>query len=603
MSTLSDIIDAAADEVLPQNLSVNDRAMEIVDTIQADLPRAISNHLRSQLEIYYVEGTGENRLDNSLLLLEREFDPDDLSAPPETFNDNIDIIEGQYLAYAAPYSTYPGGSNDGLIAGIDFRDTITIRRGQFPNNIIIRGRWPYPPDVSGYVAAYCFVSYGNYHTGVPDVPVVSQQVGNLTAFQHPYDWTLTGDANYVTVLNEFFLTYTEGDGNDIAAEIGLVLHASDEGGAFFDAAVEVGTFTDSVDRLWRVKHLGPNPYNKPFIIFLPYDGVDVHTGVADHKAMLEYLVGLGLVEPSWWINGVALGVEIHGGVSEWFNGAFSVTFTGEGAEIPPPDQIEFNGTFDKPDGWDELWFGGKGIFAGELSFQGSPQFAGTQHDFDAEVDKSYRITITVNAVTEGGVAVGLVEDEDYDNMALGTTRTAPGTYEQTLYAGQPYNTIFVSARLSGDNSFKVGSISFVEVPNNRLVNGDFETILGAGWEGFYFDGKWTEDGRVFFDSTGDWGPVVPYSGIHQPQTFVPGKYYQVTILDLVRTAGAVRATFGGGTQRDGPEWATSGNPVARLLANTGNNHFYIMPAGDGFEGDFEEVILNGPYDTDIVDGD
>lgn len=179
-------------------------------------------------------------------------------------------------------------------------------------------------------------------------------------------------------------------------------------------------------------------------------------------------------------------------------------------------------------------------------------------------------------------------------------------------AGLSINHLYVNSPAFGIETFR--SVVIVELvsysyefsgsgevipapPSNLLTNGDFSTA-DAGWSGFWYAGKTVDYGnlRAVFDAGS-----VAYDGLAQSIEFTPGKYYQYEFTQN-RTAGGMRVSFNGGTQRDGATHSTSDTFKARLLANTGNNQFYITPTDPPFQGWLDDVKLTGPWDTNIVDG-
>ena len=89
------------------------------------------------------------------------------------------------------------------------------------------------------------------------------------------------------------------------AEIGFFLHAANSAIPFADAGEQLGNFTDSSDRAWKVG-VQTAPAG-PYYMFIP-EG-DVLTGTVDFKAGLDFLRSKGRLTGEEWFNGLAFGIE------------------------------------------------------------------------------------------------------------------------------------------------------------------------------------------------------------------------------------------------------------------------------------------------------
>lgn len=222
---------------------------------------------------------------------------------PVVLGDREFFSRGDFIAYAAPWSTYEG-PNAGLKQGVDFADTIVVNPGSFPADSTFTWHWPLTPPKESGVYGYNAVSFGSYDGGIPEKPIESRKVEDIKELSETFTFTMarpTGDFN---VLTEFFLT-EEKMGEKKVAEIGFFLHASKSAIAFVEDGEQLGTFADAGGRKWKVA-VQPAPAG-PYFMFLPSD--DVPDGTVDFKAALDFLSAKGKLTGMEWFNGLAFGVE------------------------------------------------------------------------------------------------------------------------------------------------------------------------------------------------------------------------------------------------------------------------------------------------------
>ncbi len=89
------------------------------------------------------------------------------------------------------------------------------------------------------------------------------------------------------------------------AEIGFFLRAAKSAMPYAEAGEQLGTYTDSFKRAWKVaKQAGPQG---PYFMFIPVG--DVLEGTIDFKAGLDFLKEKKQVTGEEWFTGLAFGVE------------------------------------------------------------------------------------------------------------------------------------------------------------------------------------------------------------------------------------------------------------------------------------------------------
>lgn len=224
-------------------------------------------------------------------------------AEPKALADKDFFSKGNFIAYAAPWSTYEG-PNSGLKRDTDFADEITVDEKEFPNGTGFTWHWPLTPPKESGVYGYNAVSYGSYDGGVPETPVEARQVKEIRTLSETFSYEMARPVGDFNVLTEFFLTAKKG-GDEKVAEIGFFLHASKSAVQFFEAGEQLGSYTDATHRKWKVA-AQPAPAG-PYYMFLPDS--DVLEGTVDFKAALDFLKARKKFTGAEWFNGLAFGIE------------------------------------------------------------------------------------------------------------------------------------------------------------------------------------------------------------------------------------------------------------------------------------------------------
>ena len=221
---------------------------------------------------------------------------------PRILADKEFYTQGSFIAYAGPWSTYFGAGMT-LKHGVDYADEISVRPETFPANVDFSWHWPLVLSKHTGVYGYNALSFGSYDGGVPAVPIAAQQVKGIITLAETFRCAWARPVGDFNVLSEFFLT--EKPGGAKVAEIGFFLRAAKSAVAFADAGEQLGTFTDTTGRAWKVGKQ-PAPHG-PYYMFIPAG--EVLAGRLDCKAALDFLRAKGQVTGEEWFNGIAFGIE------------------------------------------------------------------------------------------------------------------------------------------------------------------------------------------------------------------------------------------------------------------------------------------------------
>lgn len=238
---------------------------------------------------------------------------------PTVLGDQKFYSKGSFIAYAAPWSTYraPGSA---LKHGVDFADEIAVQPDTFPANVEFSWHWPLTPAKSTGVYGYNAVSFGSYDGGLPQVPIAARQVKEIDALVETFRFEAARPIGDFNVLTEFFLTKKAG--GEKVAEIGFFLRSAKSAIAFASAGEQLGTFTDSFSRAWKVAKQ-PAPHG-PYYMFIPAG--EVLAGSIDFKAALGFLRARGRVTGEEWFAGLAFGIEPVSGSGSLRVQSLSVTY-------------------------------------------------------------------------------------------------------------------------------------------------------------------------------------------------------------------------------------------------------------------------------------
>lgn len=256
-------------------------------------------------------------------------DPTDLStyfSPALQDEVNYAPNGSKYLAYLAPYGK---GS---LVHGTDYKDELYYTPAQFPNRSRLKGFWP--TSTSGVKGYLQFATRGNYDGGVPKVATSPIRVGALNNFYIDIDWSFPGSLN-ANYLDEYYINSTSGNPNTKTAEIGQFLYAPQSTkdylaiGEYYSGHpnIDYGTYTDPDGLTWRVRSLyNPTKPAARYITFIRSNGAPYFKGRMDKKHQLLWLIGVGAINATGYINGYATGIEIIGGSYDVYLNKWADTF-------------------------------------------------------------------------------------------------------------------------------------------------------------------------------------------------------------------------------------------------------------------------------------
>jgi len=221
---------------------------------------------------------------------------------PRVLGDQEFFSKGNFIAYAAPWSTY-SGPGAALKHGVDFLDEITVRPESFPANSEFTWHWPLTPAKGQGVYGYNALSFGSYDGGIPEKPVGPRMISEITKLSETFSFAFARPVGDFNLLTEFFLTDQSG-GKQIA-EIGFFLHTSQSAISFANDGEQLGNFTDATGRVWKVS-IQTAPVG-PYYMFIPNG--DVLTGSIDFKAALDFLREKNKLTGTEWFSGLAFGIE------------------------------------------------------------------------------------------------------------------------------------------------------------------------------------------------------------------------------------------------------------------------------------------------------
>lgn len=388
------------------------------------------------------------------------------SAPP--VDNRVTLTEGQGYT-AGAYGAYPAmwykSVDPTFNEGDEFTCSMRVTPGDFPNNVEINWSVPATPPASAGVYGYLTVYRGNYDGGRPPTATTPWQVGNLTSFTETFSLTIPTGTDFV-VLNEFYLTNAAGAENDKAFEIAHWLHAPAASLTAFNAAPQIGTFTDPQGRAWDVANFGPNPAGADYIVFLLDSRADLLSGSIDKRAALNWLVTQGVIGTHLWVNGTAIGIEPVTGAGQAVVSAYDVAFAGSGAEIAAPVEpvdLIVNGDFDTEDNWIGLWYSGKSYDYGaqRAVFDATPAYDGISQTLAAPLTAGEYYTLSYTLTRTAGSILPRLTGGTNRN---GIERSASGTYTETLLANSGNNAVEF---LPMDNGFSgtIDNVSLISAPS------------------------------------------------------------------------------------------------------------------------------------------
>ncbi|MET0240389.1 MAG: hypothetical protein ABW184_10890 [Sphingobium sp.] len=221
--------------------------------------------------------------------------------------DRENHFQGQYMAYASPWSIF---FDKELVHGKDYKDTITVQPDTFPDNTVIRTRWPVDRPMKSGVWGYHAIGFGMYDANTsPPIRIEPRRVKDIKRFVQTFDYEWFKSPNF-NLLNEFYLTKKPGNTDEKIIEIGFLLHLPPGEGVWPHGLKHIGTYRDRARREWAINQINT------FVIISPKDQKDVLKGKLDVREFLRELVRLKIITGDEWFNGIAFGMEPVKGAGE-----------------------------------------------------------------------------------------------------------------------------------------------------------------------------------------------------------------------------------------------------------------------------------------------
>jgi hypothetical protein len=192
--------------------------------------------------------------------------------------------------------------------GVDYSN-LTSYDAACPNGVTINWLYPFAKPTTAGVYGYLLIAWDQYDNGQPGLPAGSKRVDAIQALTISYSLSYYNAIGEYDQLTEAYLRDATGAKK---VEAGYITHYGPLVASFLAGDKQLGTFTDKYGVAWRaVQHVGPEA---PYITFTAPTGVDRPTGTLDFLGAFRWLQTKGLVDPSWYYSGLALGVEpIRGG--------------------------------------------------------------------------------------------------------------------------------------------------------------------------------------------------------------------------------------------------------------------------------------------------
>ena len=224
-----------------------------------------------------------------------------LSDPRIRLGDREPFEKNHYSAFAQPWA---GADHWLLKHWAPQADRISVDLASFPANSEFGWLWPWAPrGVAVGVWGYNFLSFGQYDGGSDAVAITPRRVRDIQQLRQSFEWSRSiplGDAN---VLTEFYLRSDPANSESKLIEIGWFLHTPTKTRDFVENGRQIGIFTDSQKRQWRVS------IDAKYCTLMPLGGGDVPNGTIDMLEAVRWLQTKNVVPADAWFTGVALGVE------------------------------------------------------------------------------------------------------------------------------------------------------------------------------------------------------------------------------------------------------------------------------------------------------
>ncbi|MBV1775279.1 hypothetical protein KSF73_06085 [Burkholderiaceae bacterium DAT-1] len=175
--------------------------------------------------------------------------------------------------------------------------------------------WPTNPKAAG-IFAYPNVMYGlnpNWHGHASSTSKLPLQVSQLKGLTASAEVNLTSTGSYDLAYDLFFTTHaSDTENNVIKSEIMVWLDYKNMNPAWWPSVgqVTIGNMLFDVYASTTFQAQTTPPSSpRAFIVFAPHQ-IPVYAGTIDLKAMIDYCVQRGLIDPANYLSMVSLGAEI-----------------------------------------------------------------------------------------------------------------------------------------------------------------------------------------------------------------------------------------------------------------------------------------------------
>lgn len=206
----------------------------------------------------------------------------------------------------------------GLDTGDDYGSTMIIDDRAQDRKVSMA--WAFKDRAGGKPFGYFYQAYGNYWNVPTVTPVKSLQLGKLNVFDFAYDISVTGQTN---LLAEFIETVSPGgvdQVNNRRAEIGWYLSTPPQ---WFLSGKLIGNFSSRGGHTWEVRSQ-LNGDGQLFIMICPSNHKPLLVATVDALSGVKFLISKGLIDPSHYINGHAIGFEPTSGIGGGIINRFQV---------------------------------------------------------------------------------------------------------------------------------------------------------------------------------------------------------------------------------------------------------------------------------------
>lgn len=223
---------------------------------------------------------------------------------------------GSYTAQCQPWGGALAPVGQGPFQPfVDYHQWLNYNAANFPSNIGFYWNLPgdsgngKPPGLTTGVFGYNFVAFNDYLLTNPAVLLPYIRVNNLNSAFVQVLWDASGTLNGYDVEIDFFLFDVSIAGQPVNRKFELeqVFHIGPNYKTFVDGlANQLGTYVDDQGISWKAAYsLG----TWTILFMYPLSGQDIKSYRSDLKRILLWGVDKGIVDPTWYLPGFAVGAE------------------------------------------------------------------------------------------------------------------------------------------------------------------------------------------------------------------------------------------------------------------------------------------------------